>query len=192
MSVRENSKSSSLIKTFIKVKTSDLFWVVTFSVLTFLSAQVAIPVEPVPFTLQTMLVLLSGAFLGSRNGAYSQILYLAMGVIGLPVFANFSFGFLKLFGPTGGYLLSFPFAAFLTGYVIEKTKNKWGIFAAMFSGGALILLAGSAYLSIFFGGDIAKSLFAGALIFSIWDVIKISAAFSIYLAFSKKYPKLPA
>jgi len=122
MASKEKAKNNSLLTILTNVRSSELFWIVTFSILTALSAQVAVPTQPVPFTLQTMLVLLSGAFLGSRNGAYSQILYLVIGVIGVPVFAGFTFGVAKLFGPTGGYLLTFPFAAFLVGYILEK-KN---------------------------------------------------------------------
>lgn len=192
MASKEIAKKNSIIETLDKTISSRLFWIVTFSVLTFISAQVAVPTQPVPFTLQTMLVLLAGAFLGSRNGAASQVLYILAGVVGLPVFAGFSFGFAKLFGPTGGYLLSFPFAAFLVGYILEKKNSNLTILLSFIAGGFLILVAGSLYLSVFFNGDISKSLFSGAIIFSVWDVIKIAAAFSIYKAISKKYPKLPA
>lgn len=188
---KETVKKNGIIEVLTKARSSQLFWIAAFSVLTFLSAQVAVPTQPVPFTLQTMIVLLSGAFLGSRNGAASQIVYILAGIIGLPVFAGFSFGFAKLFGPTGGYLLSFPFAAFLVGYILEKKNNNIAILFSFIAGAVLILLAGSLYLSVFFNGDFSKSLFSGAVIFSVWDVIKIAAAFSIYKAFSKKYSKLP-
>ena len=191
MPLKEKIKSYSLIHFITKVRKSELFWIFTFSVLTFLSAQVIVPVQPVPFTLQTMLVLLSGAFLGSRNGAYSQVLYLAAGIIGLPVYAGYSFGIAKLFGPTGGYLLSFPFAAFLAGYIIEKNKSSIAILISFLIAGFLILLVGSLYLSYFMNGNVRQSLYSGLLIFSLWDIIKIAAAFSIYKAFSKKVSKLP-
>ncbi|MFA7289301.1 MAG: biotin transporter BioY [Melioribacteraceae bacterium] len=181
------SKSSFLEKSL----SSTAFWVITFSVLTFLSAQVAVPVQPVPFTLQTLLVVLSGAFLGSKNGAASQALYLLVGAIGIPVFAAFTGGFVKFFGPTGGYLLSFPFAAFLTGYIIEKFNTKFAVIAAIVLANVLILVVGSLYLSVFFGGNISQSFMSGLLIFSIWDVIKISAAISIYFSLRAKYPRLP-
>jgi biotin transport system substrate-specific component len=192
MSVKTNIKNNSLIGIFSNIKSSQLFWIITFSVFTFLSAQVFIPVQPVPFTLQTMLVLLSGAFLGSRNGAISQIAYIVAGAIGLPVFAGFDLGFMRLLGPTGGYLLSFPFATYLVGYIIEKRNNLFTITVSFITGGMLILLAGASYLSLFFNGDFSKALFSGAIIFSVWDLIKIVAAVSIYKAISKKYPKLPA
>jgi biotin transport system substrate-specific component len=191
MTVSENVKKNSLFEIFSSLKKSQLFWILSFTVLTFLSAQVEIPTNPVPFTLQTMLVILAGAFLGSKNGALSLIIYLTIGAIGLPVFAGFGFGFAKILGPTGGYLISFPFAAFLVGYIIEKRRTNISVFLAFFAGLLLILLAGASYLSIFMNGDLSKSLFAGALIFSVWDLIKCFAAFSIYKSISKKYHKLP-
>lgn len=191
MSVKENVKSIPVIESLLKVKSSQIFWILTFSVLTFLSAQVAVPVQPVPFTLQTLLVLLSGAFLGARNGMISQIIYLAGGAIGLPIFAEFSFGFARLIGPTGGYLIAFPLAAFLVGYLLEKKSNTGMIVLSMVIGSLTILLSGSLYLSLFLNGDLNSALFSGAIIFSPWDVIKIAAAVSIYKAFAKKYPKLP-
>ena len=87
------------------VKSSELFWIVSFAILTAIGAQLTIPVKPVPFTLQVLFVLLAGALLGAKNGAYSQLLYLALGVTGLPVFAQTGeggFGFAQLIGPTGG------------------------------------------------------------------------------------------
>lgn len=192
MSLHESAKNNSLVKSLSNTYTKQLIWIVAFSILTFLSAQVYVPVQPVPFTLQTMLVLLTGAFLGARNGAISQVLYLTAGVIGLPVFAGFDFGIAKLFGPTGGYLLSFPFAAYLVGYILERKNNSISILLSFVIGSLMILLVGALYLSLFFNGDFSKAFFAGAIIFSIWDIIKIAAAFSIYKAFSAKYPKLPA
>lgn len=187
----ENVKKNINVQFLTIAKQNTLFWIVSFTILTALSAQVVIPIEPVPFTLQTMLVLLSGAFLGSRNGFYSQGLYLIAGLIGIPVFAEFTFGVTKIFGPTGGYLLSFPFAAYLVGYFTEKNKSMFTIILSMVSANILILLIGAVYLSVFFNGNFKEALFSGAVIFLMWDVIKISAAASIYFAFSKKYPKLP-
>jgi len=188
---KEKIKNNPLLTLLINVRNSELFWIITFSVLTALSAQLAVPTQPVPFTVQTMLVLLSGAFLGSRKAAYSQILYLTIGALGFPVFAGFSFGVAKLFGPTGGYLLAFPFAAFLTGYILERKSNSFLILLSFITGELLILLSGALYLSIFMGGNFYNALFSGAIIFSVWDLVKIAAAFSIYKAVSKKYPKLP-
>jgi biotin transport system substrate-specific component len=189
--LKESVSSNIIVKTFSRAYNTQLFWVFTFSLLMVFSAQVAVPVKPVPFTLQTLIVLLSGAFLGARNGMYSQILYIALGAVGLPVFAGFSFGPAVLFGFTGGYLLAFPLAAFAVGYLVEKNNKIWNVVLSMSLGVLIILFMGAAYLSLFFEGDLSSAFFSGAIIFSVWDVIKIGAAVSIYSAISKKYPKLP-
>ena len=84
--LKEAVKHSKAISVLSNAKSSQLLWTLAFSILMILAANVAVPVKPVPFTLQTMIVLLSGAFLGARNGALSQVLYLSLGVIGLPVY----------------------------------------------------------------------------------------------------------
>ncbi|MCX6149857.1 MAG: biotin transporter BioY [Ignavibacteriales bacterium] len=191
MLVNEISKSNKLMKYFSYAISKDLFWILAFTTLTAFAAQVSVPVQPVPFTLQTMLVILSGAFLGSRNGAISQIIYLFVGIIGIPVFANMSFGLPILFGPTGGYLLSFPIAAFIVGFIIERKRNLFTIISSMVLASLIVLIIGAAYLTTFYSGNFKQAFFAGAIIFSVWDLIKISAAVSMYHSFSKKYPKLP-
>src|SRR5215218_10494992 len=99
------------------------------TLLTAAAAQVSIPLPftPVPFTLQPMVVLVGGAALGSRLGMASQVLYLALGMAGFPVFAASAVlpqGMLRLFGPTGGYLMSYPFAAFVTGALAERGFDR--------------------------------------------------------------------
>ena len=84
--------------------------------------KIPLPFTPVPITLQTLAVLLSGAMLGAYYGALSMIVYLIVGAIGLPVFAGGSSGIGALLGPTGGYLFSYPVAAFAIGKMLEK-KN---------------------------------------------------------------------
>jgi biotin transport system substrate-specific component len=189
--LKEAVKQSKTISVISNVKSSQLLWTLAFSFLMVLAANVAVPVKPVPFTLQTMIVLLSGAFLGARNGAFSQIIYLALGLIGLPVFANFNFGPAALIGPTGGYLLSWPFAAYLVGYLVERNKSTLNISLAMIVAHILILLTGALYLSVFFNGNLETALFSGAIIFTPWDAIKVAAAISIYKVLSSRYPKLP-
>ncbi|MBL1214083.1 MAG: biotin transporter BioY [Ignavibacteriae bacterium] len=189
--LRENVSNNKLAKAFSQVYNTQLFWIASFALLMVFAGQLAVPVKPVPFTLQTMIVVLSGAFLGARNGMLSQILYLAMGTVGIPVFAGFSFGPAALFGFTGGYLLAFPIAAFAVGYLVEKSDKLGNVILAMSLGVLIILFMGASYLSLFFDGNISSALFSGAIIFSLWDLIKIAAAVSIYKTVSKKYPKLP-
>jgi len=103
--------------------------VVLFTGLTAAAAQISIPLPftPVPLTLQPMVVLLGGAVLGARLGMSAQILYLVAGMAGLPIFAASPVlpqGALRLIGPTGGYLMSYPFAAFLTGWLAERGLDR--------------------------------------------------------------------
>ena len=84
--------------------------------------KIPLPFTPVPITLQTLMVLLSGAMLGAYYGALAMLLYLIVGAIGLPVFAGGSSGVGALLGPTGGYLFSYPIAAFAIGKMLEKKK----------------------------------------------------------------------
>ncbi|MDZ7763588.1 MAG: biotin transporter BioY [Melioribacteraceae bacterium] len=165
MPVKENVKNNKWILKLSNIISTPLFWILSFSILTVFAAQVSVPVKPVPFTLQTMLVLLSGAFLGARNGALSQVIYLAAGSIGLPVFANFNLGIAVLFGPTGVYLVAFPVAAYLVGKLLEQNKSLFMVAVSMVLGTLLILLSGAAYLSLFFDG-ILKKHFLPVLLFS--------------------------
>jgi len=109
--------------------------------LTAAASQVSVPLPftPVPFTLQPMIVLLGGAALGSRLGLSSQVLYLAAGIAGLPVFAASPVlpqGVARLLGPTGGYLMAYPLAAFAAGWLAERgfDRRYLGSVAAMAAG----------------------------------------------------------
>lgn len=167
-------------------------WIVFFAALTAAGAQVQIPHQPVPFTLQTFFVLLSAAFLGSRNGSASQLLYLGVGLIGAPIFTAGGFGAARLFGPTGGYLLSFPIAALLIGYLVRQRQGFVWTLIAMFLGLVVVFTLGTSFLNLFYLHDFKQAFVGGFLIFSWWDVLKLFAAAAIYNEFSKRYRKLPA
>lgn len=167
-------------------------WIVFFAALTAAGAQVQIPHQPVPYTLQTFFVLLSAAFLGSRNGSASQLLYLGVGLIGAPIFTAGGFGAARLFGPTGGYLLSFPIAALLIGYLVRQRKGFVWTLIAMFLGLVVVFTLGTSFLNLFYLHDFKQAFVGGFLIFSWWDVLKLLAAAAIYSEFSKRYGKLPA
>ena len=161
-------------------------WIAAFAGLTAIGAQIEIPHVPVPFTLQTFFVLLAGAFLGRRNGAISQLAYLAAGAAGLPVFSHFGFGFVKLIGPTGGYLLEFPVAAFVIGYILENHKNfSWSL-VAMTAGLFVIFSLGTLQLYLTYFRDLGKAIAGGFLIFSFFDLAKLVAAAGIFSRVAKK------
>jgi biotin transport system substrate-specific component len=188
--MRTFSKSLTFKQLLSSIKESELFWIVSFSILTAISAQVSIPVQPVPFTLQTMIVLLAGAFLGAKNGAYSQLLYIFLGAIGLPIFADGSFGFARLIGPTGGYLLAFPIAAYLVGYLTGKNQKYVFVVISMFIAELVIISVGTFYLYASYLHNIVEAVKAGAAIFTVWMVIKVFAAAAIFFTVAKKQHKL--
>jgi biotin transport system substrate-specific component len=192
--MKTSSKNLTLMQLLSSVKESELFWVISFSILTAISAQISIPIKPVPFTLQTMIVLLAGAFLGSKNGAYSQVLYIFLGAIGLPVFAQTAdgtMGFARLIGPTGGYLLAFPVAAYLVGVLTEKNQKYLTVIISMFVAELVVIFVGTLYLYAAYLHNFVGAIKAGAAIFTIWMIVKVFAAASIYFAVSKKQPRLP-
>lgn len=164
--------------------------VVFISVLTAAAAQVSVsvPFTSVPLTLQPMVVLLGGLALGSRLGSASQILYLAAGIAGLPVFAASPLlppGPLRLLGPTGGYLMAYPVAAFVTGYLAERGLDRRYATSviAMLAGLIVIYAAGVTWLGLFartVGGGAAVGLgtavVTGVYPFVIPDLIKLAVA----------------
>ena len=163
--------------------------VVLLAVLTAAAAQVSVPLPftPVPFTLQPMVVLLGGAALGSRLGMASQVLYLAAGIAGLPVFAASPLlpqGALRLLGPTGGYLLSYPFAAFLTGWLAERGFDRRYATSviAMACGLGIVFACGITWLALFArpsGVGFPAALRTGAYPFLAADIIKVFAAAAV-------------
>lgn len=165
-------------------------WITGFAVFTALGAQVEIPNQPVPFTLQTFFVLLSGAFLGARNGFLSQVVYLALGTIGIPVFSGATFGLAKILGPTGGYLLGFPLAAMLVGYMVTIRKEYVWNLTSMFAGLLVIFTTGTLQLYAVLIHDVEQALISGFLIFSWWDILKLAAAAAIYTEFSKRFRRI--
>jgi len=155
--------------------------VIGFSLLTALSAQIVIPIGPVPITGQTFAVLLTGALLGSRLGAITMIVYLLEGAIGLPFFSGAHGGILHLLGPTGGYLVAFPAGAFITGAFAEHGWDRKFLTAAaaMAIGSIVIMLSGWLWFSLVMKTSPAITLFATVLKFIPGDIIKISLAAAV-------------
>lgn len=154
-------------------------WVVGMAVLTAVGAQIEIPHHPVPFTLQTLFVLLAGGLLGPRNGFLSMSAYLVAGLVGLPVFSQFGSGVAKFMGPTGGYLLAFPVAAFVVGTLTARRQEIWWTAIALFAGLLVIFTLGTLHLGVTYASSWGEAFSAGFLIFSWWDVVKLTAATSI-------------
>lgn len=154
--------------------------VVAFSLLTALAAQVVIPLYPVPITGQTFMVLLTGALLGSRLGALAMAAYVIEGASGLPFFRGGAGGFAHLMGPTGGYLLSYPLAAFAVGLLAERgwERRYLTAAAAMALGSVVILFCGWLWLTRFVGSPV-EAFQLGVARFIVGDLVKIALAAAV-------------
>ena len=146
------------------------------------AAQVSVPLPftPVPLVLTPLAVLVSSAALGSRLGLTAQVAYLAAGIAGLPVFApsaQLPGGALRLFGPTGGYLVAYPIAAYVTGFLSERGWDRHYLtsLAAMLIGLALIYAGGVSWLALTVTHSVPAALTAGLRWFIALDVLKLVA-----------------
>jgi len=149
-----------------------------------------LPFTPVPITLQTLAVLLTGSVLGSKRGAVTMLVYLAEGAVGIPVFAGGTGGFIYLLGVTGGYLWSYPIAAFVVGLLCEKGLDRSFLTSAlaMLPGSLIIYAIGVPWLAVtlhlsiptaiwqgmvpFIPGDLFKLLIAAALLPTAWRFVR--------------------
>ncbi len=152
------------------------------------SAYVAIPVpwSPVPMTLQPMVVLLAGALLGPVTGAAAMASYLAMGVVGAPVFAGGHAGLPWLVGPTGGYLMAFPAAALVVGLVAGRSRRWLPVLLGLLAGLGTIYLGGITQLAVVTGQDPRALLALGVVPFLGGDLIKVALALIIVRRFRKE------
>ncbi|AEH60038.1 BioY protein [Methanosalsum zhilinae DSM 4017] len=140
--------------------------------------RVPIPISPVPLTAQVLFVFLAGTMLGKKWGTISVLVYLLLGIIGLPVFAGGASGLGILLGPTGGYLVGFVFAALLIGYLKEiRTPERFISNASIIICGlAVIYLAGVTQMMAVADLELIEALTIGVVPFVIADLIKVSIA----------------
>lgn len=151
------------------------------AVLTAAAAQVSVtlPGSPIPFTLQPMAVLLAGVVLGARQGALSQVLYLAAGVAGASAFAWSPVllpGAARLLGPTGGFLLAFPVAAAVAGLLSNRgvTRGVVGTMAAMAAGLVALYAGGIAWASLFVPAATSAGVVATFAPYAVADLVKVA------------------
>jgi biotin transport system substrate-specific component len=156
--------------------------VIVFSLFIAACAQFTIHIGPIPITGQSFAVLMTGALLGSRLGAMAVVAYLIEGAIGLPFFApGGPLGILRFLGPTGGYLVAFPAAAFITGAFAEHGWDKRypTAVAAMAIGSLIIFLGGWAWYAILTNTPPVAAFRIAVLPFLLGDAIKIALAAAV-------------
>jgi len=155
---------------------------------------VRLPFTPVPLTMQTLFVVLSGVTLGARDGFYAMLSYVALGLAGAPVFAGFGGGPAVLLGPTGGYLALFPVAALVSGYLSTVLGgHRAAVFLASLCGMTLILAGGAFHLALVAGLSLPRAAALAIAPFALGEVAKalIAAAVSRRTADPASRPGAP-
>ncbi len=146
---------------------------------------IPLPITPVPITLQTFFVLLCAAFLRRKDGFVTQGAYVGLGALGLPVFSGAAGGLLKLFGPTGGYLVGFAVCIYVVSALLDNFKNKKQltfarILFAFASGIAVIYLCGGLWLAFITKFSFSEVITYGIMPFIAGDVLKVMFAAIIF------------
>jgi len=158
-----------------------------FAFLTILSAQIRIPLPftPIPMTLQTFVVPLSGGFLGAFWGGASMLLYLALGILGISVFAAAGTGVAFFLAPSAGYAIGFFFAAVLVGWVRDRFRSNRSLLLALILSHIVIFACGVLGLMINAQMNLHDSLTKGATPFLIGDSLKLVASFLVLVSYKQ-------
>ena len=169
----------------MKLSTRDLIITALFTSLTVIGGIISIPIGPVPITLQSLFVILSGLILGSKLGALSQIAYVILGLIGLPVFSGGMGGLGSVIRPTFGFLIGYIVAAYLIGKITETNKSLSRIICSVVLGSLIIYVMGVPYFYFIFTHFLGKSInFYAALKYACvpfipGDIIKATIAITL-------------
>ena len=150
-----------------------------FTALTAVLSQIALPIGPVPINLAAFAVFCAGAVLGSKLGALSLAMFAALGIFGIPVFSLFRSGLAALTGPTGGYIIGYIPAAFLTGLILEKFNNNDRLYLyiiAMLIGAFTYFTMGTIWFVFITKSNLAEALAVCVIPFLPGDLLKITVA----------------
>ncbi len=173
----------------MKLTTKDLTQISLFAALTAIGAYVSVPIGHIPITLQSMFVLMSGVILGSKRGAISQIIYMTVGLIGLPVFAGGRGGIGTMMTPSFGFIFGFIAMAYIAGYLYERGVNVW---ISSFVATVVLYLIGLPYMAFILNNimgnsfELLKILNIGLIPFIPGDSIKVIATGMSLNALRKK------
>lgn len=159
------------------MKTRDMVLIGLFAAIICIFAPFTIPIGAVPISLATFAVYLAAVVLGRKNGTIAVVIYILIGIIGLPVFSGFQGGLGKVFGVTGGYLIGYIPCAFISGAIIEKFADKKTVYPAALVLGTIVLYAfGTLWFMVQSGNGLIHSLTVCVVPFLLGDALKIAAA----------------
>lgn len=172
----------------MKLSTKELILCALFASIIVILAQISIPLPftTVPLTMLIFGIAVTGLILGSKLGTISVLIYLLLGIIGLPVFSKFTGGINVLLGPTGGYLLAAPLMAYIVGYTKEKSSFPIIIFLGLALGLITTYLIGTIMFSKITGNTVYQSILYCVIPFIPTDIIKLILAYVIGSSVSKR------
>ena len=175
-----------------KMSVRDICYAGLFAAVIAVMAQISIPMPlGVPMTMQTFAITLAAVVLGAKLSALSSLIYLILGAVGIPVLANFSGGFDKFVGPTGGFLISFPLMAFIIGWGAEHRKDFKGAYVlALILGTVVNYVVGVALFCVVTNGSVAAGITACVLPFIPTASIKAVLASIIGFGVKNRIPGL--
>ena len=163
-----------------RTKTYEITITALMAAVTCILAPLSIPIGPVPISFTNLAIYLSLYLLGWKKGTISYLIYLLIGLVGIPVFSSFTSGPGKLFGPTGGYLIGFIPLALIAGFFIDHFRNKKALcFLGMILGTAVCYALGTAWLAVQAHMGFQAALMAGVIPFLPGDFIKMLLALLI-------------
>lgn len=162
-----------------KITTQQMALVAIMTALTCIMAPFSLPIGPVPISLTNLVIYFSLYLLGWKLGTLSYVIYLLIGLVGVPVFSGFTAGPAKLFGPTGGYLIGFIPMAIIAGIVIDKFSQRWIQILGMIVGTAICYAFGTAWFCIQAGYTVSAALAVCVIPFIPADLIKMVIAMII-------------
>ena len=175
------------------MKTRDLSYIALFAAITAVLGLVpAIDVGPVPVTAQTLGVMLAGSVLGAKRGFLSQLLFLVLVAVGLPLLASGSGGLSVFAGPSAGYLYAWPLGAFVAGLVTELAWRRftlgWAVLANVLGGVLVIYAVGIPFVAVYAGDVTLAQSFTGSFAFLPGDAVKVAVASLCAVQVRRAYP----
>lgn len=172
--------NNTAAKTNSKFTIQQIAMIAVMTAVTCVLAPLSIPIGPVPISLTNLVIYFSLFILGTKKGTISYLIYLLIGLVGIPVFSSFTSGPGKLFGPTGGYLIGFIPLALIAGFFIDHFRNKKALcFLGMILGTAVCYALGTAWLAVQAHMGFQSALMAGVIPFLPGDFIKMILALLI-------------
>lgn len=175
---RNTQKTAAAVSGGEKIfSTAGMTLMALFTAVTCILAPLSIPIGPVPISLTSLVIYISVYILGWKRGLITYLVYLFVGIAGLPVFSGMTGGIGKLAGPTGGYLVGFIFTVILCGLFVEKGNGRWYVsFIGMILGTAVLYAFGTAWFCISTGTVLLPALELCVFPFLIGDFIKMALA----------------